>query len=151
MGGTRNVVHLTLRLNLDNKAHYKIYEVLHSLDPNIYKSMNQFLVDAVDEKINRYDTEALVTGGADDAKPLLKRDMTEIENRIEDKVTKNVEAWVFELMSKALWGGRHDGVSVSSLQMPIAVEKGTMTSEDELDDVLGDLASEWANNSGLEG
>lgn len=151
MGGTRNVVHLTLRLNLDNKAHYKIYEVLHSLDPNIYKSMNQFLVDAVDEKINRYDTEALVTGGADDAKPLLKRDMTEIENRIEDKVTKNVEAWVFELMSKALWGGRHDGVSVSSLQMPTAVEKGTMALEDELDDVLGDLASEWANNSGLEG
>ena len=151
MGDNRNVVHLTLRLNLDNKAHYKIYEVLHSLDPNIYKSMNQFLVDAVDEKINRYDTEALVTGGADDAKPLLKRDMTEIENRIEDKVTKNVEAWVFELMSKALWGGRHDGVSVSSLQMPIAVEKGTMASEDELDDVLGDLASEWANNSGLEG
>ena len=151
MGDNRNVVHLTLRLNLDNKAHYKIYEVLHSLDPNIYKSMNQFLVDAVDEKINRYDTEALVTGGADDAKPLLKRDMTEIENRIEDKVTKNVEAWIFELMSKALWGGRHDGVSVSSLQMPVAVEKGTMASEDELDDVLGDLASEWANNSGLEG
>lgn len=151
MGDNRNVVHLTLRLNLDNKAHYKIYEVLHSLDPNIYKSMNQFLVDAVDEKINRYDTEALVTGGADDAKPLLKRDMTEIENRIEDKVTKNVEAWIFELMSKALWGGRHDGVSVSSLQMPVAVEKGTMSSEDELDNVLGDLASEWANNSGLEG
>ena len=151
MGDNRNVVHLTLRLNLDNKAHYKIYEVLHSLDPNIYKSMNQFLVDAVDEKINRYDTEALVTGGADDAKPLLKRDMTEIENRIEDKVTKNVEAWIFELMSKALWGGRHDGASVSSLQMPVAVEKGTMASEDELDDVLGDLASEWANNSGLEG
>ena len=151
MGDTRNVVHLTLRLNLDNKAHYKIYEVLHSLDPNIYKSMNQFLVDAVDEKINRYDTEALVTGGADDAKPLLKRDMTEIENRIEDKVTKNVEAWIFELMSKALWGGRHDGVSVSSVQMPVEVEKGTMASEDELDDVLGDLASEWANNSGLEG
>lgn len=151
MGNTKNVVHLTLRLNLDNKSHYKIYEVLHSLDPNIYKSMNQFLVDAVDEKINRYDAEVLVTGGADDAKPLLKRDMTEIENRIENKVTKNVEAWVFELMSKALWGGRHDGVSVSSVQMPVAVEKGTMASEDELDDVLGDLASEWANNSGLEG
>ena len=151
MGDNRNVVHLTLRLNLDNKAHYKIYEVLHSLDPNIYKSMNQFLVDAVDEKINRYDTEALVTGRSDDAKPLLKRDMAEIEKRIEDKVTKNVEAWVFELMSKALWGGRNDGVSVSSLQMPVAVEKGTMASEDELDDVLGDLASEWANNSGLEG
>ena len=151
MGDTRNVVHLTLRLNLDNKAHYKIYEVLHSLDPNIYKSMNQFLVDAVDEKINRYDTEALVMGRSDDAKPLLKRDMAEIEKRIEDKVTKNVEAWVFELMSKALWGGRYDGVSVSSVQMPVAVEKGTMASEDELDDVLGDLASEWANNSGLEG
>lgn len=151
MGDTRNVVHLTLRLNLDNKAHYKIYEVLHSLDPNIYKSMNQFLVDAVDEKINRYDTEALVTGRSDDAKPLLKRDMAEIEKRIEDKVTKNVEAWVFELMSKALWGGRNDGVSVSSVQMPVEVEKGTMASEDELDDVLGDLASEWANNSGLEG
>lgn len=151
MGDTRNVVHLTLRLNLDNKAHYKIYEVLHSLDPNIYKSMNQFLVDAVDEKINRYDTEALVTGRSDDAKPLLKRDMAEIEKRIEDKVTKNVEAWVFELMSKALWVGRHDGVSVSSVQMPVEVEKGTMASEDELDDVLGDLASEWANNSGLEG
>ena len=151
MGDTRNVVHLTLRLNLDNKAHYKIYEVLHSLDPNIYKSMNQFLVDAVDEKINRYDTEALVMGRSDDAKPLLKRDMAEIEKRIEEKVTKNVEAWVFELMSKALWGGRYDGVSVSSVQMPVAVEKGTMASEDELDDVLGDLASEWANNSGLEG
>ncbi len=144
MSDTRNAVRLTFRLNLDNQTHYKIYEVLHNLDPVIYKSMNQFMIDALDDKINRHDiTPVSDPGGDEGSKPVRKSDLPEIEAGIEDRVTRKVETWVFEMMSKALWGGR----PIEPVPIQLTEEKEDTVSEDTLDDVLGDLAAEWADNS----
>lgn len=38
----------TLRLNLDNEQHRRVYEFIENLNPDIYKSKNQCLVERID-------------------------------------------------------------------------------------------------------
>lgn len=44
----------TFRLNLLNPQHAKINEVIKGLNPNIYKSKNQFLIEACEFYIDHY-------------------------------------------------------------------------------------------------
>lgn len=43
----RHIMESTFRLNLLNPQHAKINEVIKGLNPKIYKSKNQFLIEAV--------------------------------------------------------------------------------------------------------
>jgi|GEM_PF-6202384 len=43
-----NVKCYTLRLNLDNEQHRRVYEFMENLNPDIYKSKNQCLIDRID-------------------------------------------------------------------------------------------------------
>ena len=43
-----NVKCYTLRLNLDNEQHRRVYELIENLNPDIYKSKNQYFVDRID-------------------------------------------------------------------------------------------------------
>ena len=42
----RHIMESTFRLNLLNPQHAKINEVIKGLNPKIYKSKNQFLIEA---------------------------------------------------------------------------------------------------------
>lgn len=148
MKRTKNVVYISLRLNLDNRQHSKVYDILHNLDPNIFKSMNQFAIDAIEEKIGSYGMERIqaVEESEEESKPILRKDIPMIEKTIKDDILREVENRVFELMSRALMGERNQ--HTSGMQSP---EKEDAVSEDALDDVLGDLASEWAGIGQMEG
>lgn len=45
-----NIVYHNMRMNLDNEQHRRIHMVLTDLNTNVHKSVNQFLIDATDEK-----------------------------------------------------------------------------------------------------
>ena len=55
-----NVAGFSLRLNLDNEQHMRIYKVLHDLNVDIHKSKNQFMVEALDFYIRSFEEEELV-------------------------------------------------------------------------------------------
>ncbi|MHB8129035.1 MAG: hypothetical protein ACYDEX_08570 [Mobilitalea sp.] len=55
-----NVAGFSLRLNLDNEQHMRIYKVLHDLNVDIHKSKNQFMVEALDFYIRSFEEEKLV-------------------------------------------------------------------------------------------
>ena len=42
-----SVVKYTLRLNMNNKQHLEINHILLNINPDVYKSKNQFIVDAM--------------------------------------------------------------------------------------------------------
>ena len=48
VGGGANVANHSLRLNLDNEQHRRVERVLADLNLDVHKSINQFLVEAVD-------------------------------------------------------------------------------------------------------
>jgi hypothetical protein len=46
-----------MRLNLRNEQHLRIHDVLKNLNPAIHKSLNQFMVNAVDYYIGSFDND----------------------------------------------------------------------------------------------
>ena len=146
MEGNKNVVYHSFRLNLEKPQHRKIYDTLHNLDPVICKSMNQFIADAIEEKIDGYGRRGVkrAEGSEEERKPVVWGDLAEIEHRIMEKALKATEDRVFEILTKAVIGGR------ASFEMPDEKrqdkEASSPNNEDILDNVLGDLAAEWASN-----
>lgn len=59
-----------LRFSMDNRQHTKLYRVMENLDPEIYKSKNQFIMNAL---------EHYVDGCGEDNLTLKGRKKTEVE------------------------------------------------------------------------
>lgn len=55
-----NIAGFSLRLNLDNEQHMRIYKVLHDLNVDIHKSKNQFMVEALDFYLRSFEEDDLV-------------------------------------------------------------------------------------------
>lgn len=55
-----NLITNTFRLNMNNPTHVKINNVLKNLNPKIYKSRNQFLIDAAVFFIEHYGDESFM-------------------------------------------------------------------------------------------
>ena len=53
-------VKTSVRLNMSNPQHVKINDVIQNLDPKIFKSKNQFIIDAIQFYIENYGKETFV-------------------------------------------------------------------------------------------
>lgn len=53
-------VKTSVRLNMSNPQHVKINDVIQNLDPKIFKSKNQFIIDAIQFYIDNYGKETFV-------------------------------------------------------------------------------------------
>ena len=58
--GKENLVCSTLRLNMNNQQHVKINQILCSIDKDVCKSKNQFIIDAIEFYIEYYGKDVLV-------------------------------------------------------------------------------------------
>lgn len=56
----KGVARLSLRLNLQNEQHSRVYRVLSSLNRDIHKSENQFIINAVDFYISSFDRDEIM-------------------------------------------------------------------------------------------
>lgn len=54
-------VKTSVRLNMSNPQHVKINDVIQNLDPKIFKSKNQFIIDAIQFYIDNYGKETLLS------------------------------------------------------------------------------------------
>lgn len=54
-------VKTSVRLNMSNPQHVKINDVIQNLDPKIFKSKNQFIIDAIQFYIDNYGKETFAT------------------------------------------------------------------------------------------
>lgn len=51
--GKSNIAYHSVRLNLDNEKHRRVHMVLTDLNTDVHKSINHFMVEAVDSYISR--------------------------------------------------------------------------------------------------
>ncbi|KAI4449296.1 hypothetical protein C823_003825 [Eubacterium plexicaudatum ASF492] len=63
-----NICYHNVRINLDNEQHCRVHRVLSKLNKKIHKSVNQFIVDAVDFYINSMNDENLVEDAVEQKK-----------------------------------------------------------------------------------
>ena len=82
--GKENLVCSTLRLNMNNQQHVKINQILCSIDKDVCKSKNQFIIAAIEFYIEYYGKDVLVREEQD----IKYVPADEIESRKQDLMKK---------------------------------------------------------------
>ena len=88
-----NICYHNVRLNLDNEQHCRIHKVLAELNTEIHKSVNQFIVDAVDFYIRSLNDESLVKGAGEpkkDAGYITREDLDGIRSELKNEVKSEI-------------------------------------------------------------
>ncbi len=88
-----NICYHNVRLNLDNEQHCRIHKVLAELNTEIHKSVNQFIVDAVDYYIRSLNDESLVKGAGEpkkDAGYITREDLDGIRSELKNEVKSEI-------------------------------------------------------------
>lgn len=132
---SRNFARHSIRLNLQNEQHSRIHKVLISLDRNIHKSTNQFLINAVDFYINSFERDEIFEK-AEDKK---RTEYVTVEDLV--KIRKEMENSLKDEIIRLL------GSALISVPIVRAQEnaKGTVEIkyEEEKDPVVSELAGRW--------
>lgn len=88
-----NVANHSLRLNLDNEQHRRVEKVLVNLNLDVHKSINQFLVEAVDEYIRKLEGNDLIYEDIqkeEKSRYMTRNDMDELGKEIKDELQKEM-------------------------------------------------------------
>ena len=102
-------VKTTIRLNMHNPDHVLINNVIQNLDPKIFKSKNQFILDACKFYIDNYGSETFIAKKKDNERAEYIRSAD-----IEDIKTEVIEAAINEARKEVikLLGGVISGMNV---------------------------------------
>ena len=90
-------VKTSVRLNMSNPQHVKINDVIQNLDPKIFKSKNQFIIDAIQFYIDNYGKETFVIKKKEKerAEYIRSEDIDDIKEEVIEAATNEaiVGAW----------------------------------------------------------
>ena len=135
-------VKTTIRLNMHNPDHVLINNVIQNLDPKIFKSKNQFILDACKFYIDNYGSETFIAKKKDNERAEYIRSAD-----IEDIKTEVIEAAINEARKEVikLLGGVISGMNVGQ---PVIMQAANIEAQEPTEDVMDDadvagLAMGW--------
>ena len=135
-------VKTTIRLNMHNPDHVLINNVIQNLDPKIFKSKNQFILDACKFYIDNYGRETFIAKKKDNERAEYIRSAD-----IEDIKTEVIEAAINEARKEVirLLGGVISGMNVGQ---PVIMQAANSEAQEPTEDVMDDadvagLAMGW--------
>ena len=135
-------VKTTIRLNMHNPDHVLINNVIQNLDPKIFKSKNQFILDACKFYIDNYGSETFIARKKDNERAEYIR-----SEDIEDIKTEVIEAAINEARKEVirLLGGVISGMNIGQpVIMQVANSEAQEPTEDVMDDAdVAGLAMGW--------
>lgn len=135
-------VKTTIRLNMHNPDHVLINNVIQNLDPKIFKSKNQFILDACKFYIDNYGSETFMAKKKENERAEYIRSAD-----IEDIKTEVIEAAINEARKEVirLLGGVISGMNVGQ---PVIMQAANSEAQEPTEDVMDDadvagLAMGW--------
>ncbi len=135
-------VKTTIRLNMHNPDHVLINNVIQNLDPKIFKSKNQFILDAIKFYIDNYGSETFIAKKKDNERAEYIRSAD-----IEDIKAEVIEAAINEARKEVirLLGGVISGMNVGQ---PVIMQAANSEAQEPTEDVMDDadvagLAMGW--------
>lgn len=135
-------VKTTIRLNMHNPDHVLINNVIQNLDPKIFKSKNQFILDACKFYIDNYGSETFIAKKKDNERAEYIRSAD-----IEDIKAEVIEAAINEARKEVirLLGGVISGMNVGQ---PVIMQAANSEAQEPTEDVMDDadvagLAIRW--------
>jgi len=134
-------VKTSVRLNMNNPQHVKINNVLQNLNPNIFKSKNQFIIDACQFYIDHYGEEQFMEKKERKRESFISvEDIDEIKAELIEVAMNEARKEVIKLL-----GGVISGMNVGqSVIRPSTYNKDEEPTEDVMDDAdVAGLAMSW--------
>ena len=135
-------VKTTIRLNMHNPDHVLINNVIQNLDPKIFKSKNQFILDACKFYIDNYGSETFIAKKKDNERAEYIRSAD-----IEDIKAEVIEAAINEARKEVikLLGGVISGMNIGQ---PVIMQAANSEAQEPTEDVMDDadvagLAMGW--------
>ena len=126
-------VKTSVRLNMSNPQHVKINDVIQNLDPKIFKSKNQFIIDAIQFYIDNYGKETFVIKKKEKerAEYIRSEDIDDIKEEVIEAATNEARKEVIKLL-----GGVISGMNVGQ---PVIMQAANSEAQEPTEDViLGD-------------
>ena len=135
-------VKTTIRLNMHNPDHVLINNVIQNLDPKIFKSKNQFILDACKFYIDNYGKETFVIKKKEKerAEYIRSEDIDDIKEEVIEAATNEARKEVIKLL-----GGVISGMNVGQ---PVIMQAANSEAQEPTEDVMDDadvagLAMGW--------
>ena len=135
-------VKTSVRLNMSNPQHVKINDVIQNLDPKIFKSKNQFIIDAIQFYIDNYGKETFVIKKKEKerAEYIRSEDIDDIKEEVIEAATNEARKEVIKLL-----GGVISGMNVGQ---PVIMQAANSEAQEPTEDVMDDadvagLAMGW--------
>lgn len=135
-------VKTTIRLNMHNPDHVLINNVIQNLDPKIFKSKNQFILDACKFYIDNYGSETFIAKKKDNerAEYIRSADIEDIKEEVIEAATNEARKEVIRLL-----GGVISGMNVGQ---PVIMQAANSEAQEPTEDVMDDadvagLAMGW--------
>ena len=101
-----NLVKTSVRLNMSNPQHVKINDVIQNLDPKIFKSKNQFIIDAIQFYIDNYGKETFVIKKKEKERDeyIRSEDIDDIKEEVIEAATNEARKEVIRLLGGVISG-----------------------------------------------
>ena len=124
-------VKTSVRLNMSNPQHVKINDVIQNLDPKIFKSKNQFIIDAIQFYIDNYGKETFVIKKKEKerAEYIRSEDIDDIKEEVIEAATNEARKEVIRLL-----GGVISGMNVGQ---PVIMQAANSEAQEPTEDVMG--------------
>lgn len=131
----KNVAKHSLRLSLRNEQHLRIQRVLSELNKEIYKSENQFIINALDFYIQSFENDDMMR--AIQKKPKAEFVTRDDLSSFRMEVISEVKNELIRLLGSAMIGGQ-------SVPIPASRVADTHRAEpEEQSPIVTDLANQW--------
>ena len=110
----QSLVRHVIRLNVQNEQHQRVEKVLANLNKKIYKSTNQFVINAIDYYINSLENkEELIEQSQEKTiKYLTEDDLSDIKRQLKTEMKEEI----FRLIGILMLGNRSENISEQALE-----------------------------------
>ena len=137
-------VKTSVRLNMSNPQHVKINDVIQNLDPKIFKSKNQFIIDAIQFYIDNYGKETFVIKKKEKerAEYIRSEDIDDIKEEVIEAATNEARKEVIRLL-----GGVISGMNVGQ---PVIMQVANSEAQEPTEDVMDDACCRTCNGMDVE-
>lgn len=110
----QSLVRHVIRLNVQNEQHQRVEKVLANLNKKIYKSTNQFVINAIDHYISSLENkEELIEQSQEKTiKYLTEDDLSDIKRQLKTEMKEEI----FRLIGILMLGNRSENISEQALE-----------------------------------
>ena len=135
---------MTLRLNMEEPKQAEIYQILTSLDKYIYKSQNQFLVDALEFYIEHSGKDMLTQQEqAEQQRYITAEELEQIKKEVRGELLEETRNELLKLLGQYVAGAQNPMTGQIKALTGQTDEMELENDTEEENSVVGNLACRW--------